>query len=244
MSLPRTLIVFGKLPVKGLVKTRLVGENLTEDDIITLYEAFLADTLSMTLKTDCDNIFWFYFPDNPNSAQEFLEQRGFAKLERIRTRSQIGCDFGARFTAALRSFADSSPQDLVIIGTDLPQLQPKVINKAFKLLSKDRCIVLGPSRVGGFYLLGLPNSIEIDAHTFFNTSSEVLNFLEFAKSNNLPLYLLNEMSDVDFFSDLFSLYCNLQLLSYARRFENFFFPINTYNQLSKLNLRKYFNSMK
>ncbi len=240
----RTLIVFGKLPVKGLVKTRLIGEYLTENDVTTLYEAFLSDTLSMALKSNCDNIFWFYYPDNPDAAQDFLEQRGFAKQKKIEIKKQLGSDFGERFTAVLHSFIASSPQNLVIIGTDLPQLQPNAINRAFGLLETAPSLVLGPSRVGGFYLLGLPNSIEIESRTFFDTKLEVLNYLEYAKSKKLPLYLLDEMSDVDIFSDLISLYCHLQLLRYASRFENYFFPINTYNQLLKLDLRKSFNSMK
>lgn len=244
MSLLRTLIVFGKLPVKGLVKTRLIGEYLTEDDVTNLYKAFLSDTMSIALKSNCNNIFWFYHPDDPYFAQEFLEQQGFAEQNRIKIEKQVGFNFGERFTAALHRFIELSPQNLVIIGTDLPQLQPTVINKAFELLSKGPSLVLGPSRVGGFYMLGLPNSIEIDAHTFFDTNLEILNYLEYAKSNHFPLYLLNEMSDVDIFSDLISLYCNLQLMRYASRFENYFFPINTYNQLIKLNLRKSFELAK
>lgn len=234
----RTLLIFGKLPIGGLVKTRLIDDYLNENDVTSLYECFLLDTLSLALETKCDNIYWFIYPEKSILAQEIIEKLPFPKRSKIRIKIQVGNNFGERFTHAFKTFEDASPQNIVVIGSDIPQLQPKTIETAFELLELENCIVIGPSPEGGFYLLGNSNSLQIDARNYFEKGFEVLNYLEFAQSRNIPMHLLEELSDVDIFSDLISLFCYLNLLKYASQFDKVHFPIRSFDYLKKLDLKE------
>lgn len=238
LILLKNLIIFGKLPIKGLVKTRLININLTEEEITELYECFLIDTLNLALETESDKIIWAIYPNNLSRAQKILKKIDSINRKKIIIKNQVGSDVGERFNNIFQSFEALEPQNVLIIGTDSPQLQPNLINEAFGLLESKISIVLGPSKKGGFYLLGYSNSIHIDSRDFFKQDFEALNYLKFAEANQIPLYILEEISDVDILSDLVSLYCTLKLLEYAKNFKNIYFPINTYNFLKKLNIEE------
>ncbi|OUS03546.1 hypothetical protein A9Q86_01140 [Flavobacteriales bacterium 33_180_T64] len=81
-------------------------------------------------------------------------------------KNQKGASFGERFTNAIQSVYEKGFHNVIAIGNDTPHLQTQHILKAAnRLLQND--IVLGPSKDGGFYLIGIK-------HTHFN----IENFLK------------------------------------------------------------------
>jgi len=71
---------------------------------------------------------------------------------------QIGSSFGERFTNAIQQIFDKGYENIISIGNDTPQLSAAHLQKANHLLSENK-IVLGPSRDGGFYLMGIHRSL-------------------------------------------------------------------------------------
>ncbi|MHA1298466.1 MAG: TIGR04282 family arsenosugar biosynthesis glycosyltransferase [Candidatus Helarchaeota archaeon] len=235
-----TLIVFGKLPIRGLVKTRLVSEFLTEELVVELYECFLIDTLKLALKTNFNHLYWAIYPENIELAQKILSKIELPGKEKIILKIQQGSSFGERFYNISKDFQKAKKQNLVIIGTDIPHMQPSIINEAFRILRSEYCLVLGPNPKGGFYLLGHPNSLVIDSRDFFNEDYDILKYLNFAKENKILLFLLEEKLDIDFPTDLKSLFCILNILDYSKNFNNsIFFPKNTYNFLKTLKIKDF-----
>lgn len=161
-----------------------------------------------------------------NSSKEELRQKPFAKnpilfeamteqtlLEVQKTGipyyhcteiEQKGATFGERFVNAIESIYELGFENIITVGNDCPQLKATHLNKAYQHLQLGQTI-LGPSRDGGFYLMGLHHS-NFDRDLFirlpwqrlglFNSITTVFNTL----SNGL--YLLPVHQDIDSLLDV------------------------------------------
>ena len=74
-----------------------------------------------------------------------------------RTRGNVpqpGAGFGARLERAMLDAFERGAGPLLVVGTDVPGLAPRHLERALALLDEDADrVVLGPSPDGGFYLL-------------------------------------------------------------------------------------------
>ena len=70
---------------------------------------------------------------------------------------QVGYSFGERFTNAITSVFNKGFENIIVIGNDTPHLTKKHLLKAEENLKQQHC-VLGPSKDGGFYSMGLRKS--------------------------------------------------------------------------------------
>ncbi len=66
-------------------------------------------------------------------------------------RPQGGGDLGARMDRAVRA---QPPGPVVVVGTDIPDVRPVHVARAFRLLG-DHDAVFGPAADGGYWLVGL-----------------------------------------------------------------------------------------
>jgi len=142
----RALIVFAKEPTRGRVKTRLTP-YLSERRCLQLYKELLQDTVNVARKIQCSRKIVAY--DALDSKTPFLKTIA-SDFELYRQR---GKDLGAKMSDAFTAFIKNGAK-VVIIGSDLPRLPPRYINRAFRELSKND-VVLGPAYDGGYYLIGL-----------------------------------------------------------------------------------------
>lgn len=69
-------------------------------------------------------------------------------------RRQTDGDLGRRMHAALSRALDPPARRAVLIGTDIPEITAGILNRAFDHLGSHE-MVLGPTRDGGYYLIGL-----------------------------------------------------------------------------------------
>jgi uncharacterized protein len=139
-----------KVPLVGTVKTRLQSV-LPPEKRSELAAAFLEDTIKKA-ETACKNIILAYTPAGQSNLLESIVSPEIALVE------QTGENLGEKmFNAFEFALAENSP--VVMIGTDSPIFPADYILKAFEALEKDSEIALGKSRDGGFYLIGLRNSI-------------------------------------------------------------------------------------
>ena len=90
----------------------------------------------------------------------------------------------------------------VVVGTDCLTLTVEDINQAFKKLSKYDC-VLGPSKDGGYYLIGLKNPLDcLFNHIPWSTSQVLKLTLEKLHQLKKRVFLLKEKEDIDTIASL------------------------------------------
>ena len=237
MKKTSAVVVFAKAPLKGFVKTRLKGDaGLSDDETLELYRAFLADTLLAACKSKTDAIYLTYYPESGGDAVKELVDACLGKsaaLKRLKILPQEGRDFDERFTNAVKE-ALNNADSVVVIGSDLPHIQPKTIDAAQDFLNRKNGMVIGPSREGGAYLVGV--SKPLDFTGAFTKGIEMENILSIAKTHGMPLLLLDELTDMDVSSDLVSFICNMEAMKYASLSESFFPPENTIKAIKRIGL--------
>jgi rSAM/selenodomain-associated transferase 1 len=142
------LAIFAKAPVPGEVKTRLFP-YFSPQRAAQLQQAFILDTLSRLKPAgDIKRCLACY----PSSTDAFFKQ--LHRDHQIELLDQQGGDLGERMYSAVRMLMDRGYRRVVLVGTDIPTLPLTCLEKAFEALH--RCpVVLGPSRDGGYYLIGL-----------------------------------------------------------------------------------------
>lgn len=193
------VLFFVKHPAAGKVKTRL-AQHVGQDVATDLYKSFVADILS-TLRALSVIIKIVYYPsDAENQFQQWLGE----EYSYIR---QIGMDLGQRMkNAFLQAFSDGF-DNVILIGSDIPDLPTEYLELAFKALDTNGAVV-GPSSDGGYYLIGfakeafLPDVFEGITWSSADVFEQTLNIL---KQHEQRVYLLPQWHDVDTLTNLRSL---------------------------------------
>ena len=137
----KTLIIFAKTPRRGLVKSRL-ARDIGGAAATRWYRLNLALTLrrlGLAKRWDCRII------AAPHHAAAWPWPKPW------RFSYQTRGDLGQRMLKALRSTGKSHT---VLIGSDIPGIEPQHIAEAFKELGRNDA-VLGPSADGGRLLAAL-----------------------------------------------------------------------------------------
>lgn len=183
------LLVFCKNPELGKVKTRL-AKTIGEEQALFIYKKLLEKTASVLAKLEVD-IHVYYsnkIEDNDTLSKIATEKK-----------CQQGKDLGERMKNAFQeSFI--SHNKIVIIGTDLWTLEVQDIQDAFNAL-ENQAAVIGPSKDGGYYLLGLNQFFpDLFKQKEWGTAKVLSSTL--ADLNHINYHLLKEKNDVDTFSDL------------------------------------------
>jgi rSAM/selenodomain-associated transferase 1 len=147
------LAIMAKAPIAGTVKTRL-APPLTHDQAAQFYRALLLDQLEHLNALTIADLYLVFTPDSAAPLIEKLAPAGFHCFP------QGGGDLGERMNGVFTELWDRGHRNVVLIGSDLPPLPLRFLENAFELLepSSNR-VVLGPSRDGGYYLVGMNQPI-------------------------------------------------------------------------------------
>lgn len=190
------VLFFVKYPMAGRVKTRL-AEQIGQDAATGLYRSFVADIIA-TLKSLDANIKIVFAP--PNSKDQLQQWLG-KKYSYI---PQAGQDLGQRMKNAFFQAFSEGFRDVIVIGSDSPDLPKEYLELAFTALDKSD-VVVGPSSDGGYYLIGftrdtfLPEAFERISWGSNKVLEQTTNIL---KRYSQSLYLLPQWHDVDTLPDL------------------------------------------
>lgn len=191
------LVVFAKEPLPGKVKTRM-GKVLGHGRAARLYGLFLR-YLSARLRKLPGGLRLFIAADPPRSQAKIL--RCF-RGARPRAFAQRGRDLGNRMLNATRDAQKRGARKVLLIGSDCLELSPSHLRMALALLEK-KDLVLGPSRDGGYYLVGwkkpLPACFKGVA---WSTPSVLRRTLRNAGRAGFTAGLLPVLSDLDEARDL------------------------------------------
>lgn len=236
-----TLIIFAKVPERGKVKTRLYKTSLlNESEVERLYEAFLKDVLVASLRTAADRVLVGYYPPDKTNRMKQLVQ-GLTIPKNRRSRLHLFPQKGNRFDNRIQyayTFAKRKNGNgpIVLIGSDSPQLQPALIDRSFRFLTRRKGAVAGPSSEGGMYLIGFHSERIINFKKVFTQGNELDNLMDRIQSEQIPFLLLQEMTDVDVESDLITLVGLLRAMRYSNRYRNLLLPRYTLAVIEELGL--------
>ena len=182
------LIVFLKAPRPGAVKTRLAA-TLGAAVACAAYR-HLVETLLRPLAA-LENVELCFTPEDAGSEIEPWAQ------PKWRLTVQGGGDLGSRLDRAFRRAFDEGAKQIVIIGSDCPEVGAADILAAWTaLLSHD--VVLGPATDGGYWLIGMrAPQPDLFANFPWSTNTVLRETLERCRAAGLETHLLRELSDVD-----------------------------------------------
>ncbi|MGA7937789.1 MAG: TIGR04282 family arsenosugar biosynthesis glycosyltransferase [Kovacikia sp.] len=111
-------------------------------------------------------------------------------------------DLGDRMFHACQSAWNDGYHSMVILGTDCPELDAALLQKAFQELQQQD-LVVGPATDGGYYLIGLRQPVpELFQGITWSTSTVFQQTLEIAAALGLTIACLPTLSDVDQPEDL------------------------------------------
>ena len=193
----RSLIIFAKKPVPGSVKTRL-SPPLTGEEAAELYSCMLRDTLATAAGLDGVTPV-LYFQDEQGVAEYFS-----ALAPEMESLPQVGADLGERMKGAFNGRFEHGFREVVIIGSDSPDLPAEYISGAFKLLASEGVdLVLGPAEDGGYYLMGLKMvRDELFCGIPWSSGEVLAATVERAKDSHLGVSFLPMWHDIDTAADL------------------------------------------
>lgn len=186
----KALIIFARNPELGTCKTRL-AKTIGNENALEVYKYLLNHTATISKNIKADR---YVFYSEKISNDDLWDANSFRK------KLQNGDDLGQRMQNAFSEVLEMGYQKVIIIGSDLLDLNAELVNNAFAQLDFND-VVIGPATDGGYYLLGLKNLY----HTIFknkewSTASvlkDTLNDLQ-----NTKVHLLKELNDIDTFEDM------------------------------------------
>lgn len=262
------IVVFTKVPKAGETKTRLTtdkGGVLTPEEAKELYEGCLKDVINVCLTSEGGDVLVCY---NHDGDRRYLE----TLLGQIPERSQIKAvypDQGGNFDQCMQYAADyvlkkgasnRLADSVVIVGGDLPSLQPAIIRDAVRKLETlaasgsgreiakkvngssqvGAALVEGACQEGGFSLVGYTCTTPFDfERVFYNTDGiTALDMLvQKAAKEEIPFAVVEAAPDVDIPVDLASTIPVLKALRLAAHYDQSIqVPENTLAVLEQIGL--------
>ena len=193
------VVVMGKLPKPGRVKTRL---QLPGEIAAELYTAFLKDVF------DIANQALAKCPGQGTFACDVRAGDSLAEAEALvpsgwRVVRQVGADLGERMRHAWRC---GDAAQTVVVGSDLPTLPVSRVTEALRYLSEvanQRASVFVPAEDGGYVLVGMTHDFpELYEGISWSTSSVMADTQVAAANANILLKKLDPHYDVDKRQDL------------------------------------------
>ena len=206
VKMENALIIFLKYPEPGKVKTRL-AKDIGDEKACAVYKSLAENVIKniFTKNPGTYDVHIFFTPaDRETEIKDWLKPI-LDDNQGIKTqfRTQEGRNLGERMSNAFKEILqEKGCKKCIIIGTDCPEIDATLIENAFGVL-KEKDIVIGPCKDGGYYLLGMsrPASdlfVDID----WSTDRVFEQTIEKIQKNNLSGGVLKTLTDIDTQEDL------------------------------------------
>lgn len=187
MKEQNALIIFVRNPEWGSIKTRL-AKDVGNDTALRIYKYLLSRTRKVTRQAKAEHKFLFY--DRHIVLADGWDENTFAKQK------QVQGDLGVRMDSAFQQ-AFKVASKVVIIGSDCPSLKAEDIDEAYMQLDSND-VVIGPSKDGGYYLLGLSKWIpELFKEMPWSTERVMSQTVQTIKALKLSHFIGRELNDID-----------------------------------------------
>lgn len=183
------VIVFVKNIKLGTVKTRL-AKTIGDFGAFEVYSELVKITEKATEALDVDKRIYF-----SNAVVETKWTNDFKTV-------QNGKNLGERMLNAFKDAFESGYKRIVLIGSDLPDINSTHIMNGLKALETND-VVFGPAEDGGYYLVGMS---KLEASIFINkpwSQPSLFNeTLQELQNNQTSVGILDTLNDIDTYEDL------------------------------------------
>lgn len=181
------IIVFVKNVVSGKVKTRL-AKTLGNKEALKVYMQLLEITKQAVLQLPVKKEVWYAWN---------VEQDDLWDESEFNKRVQIEGDLGEKMSNAFKTSFEEGTEKVILIGSDCPTLTGAIMEEAFNKLNEND-VVFGPSKDGGYYLIGMSSFCPKVLSDIAWSTEEVMEQTEQrAKDHNLRLAKLEPLNDID-----------------------------------------------
>ena len=192
----RLLILFAKTPTAGQVKTR-IGAEAGFEQAAKIYETMLETIL---LASGGDGRWQRLVALTPESDAAWFTGRNLPFIR------QQGQTIGERMGNALSEGFRQGAAQVMVIGSDIPELGEAEIAAAFSRLDTEPAVV-GPSIDGGFYLFAATRQVGqqavrvLQADIPWSTPQVLASVHSLCRQQSLPLFPLPPKRDIDSYED-------------------------------------------
>lgn len=184
------LMTFTRNPELGKVKTRL-AKGIGEKAALEVYIKLLEHTKNVLQKINTDKCVWYSVS---------VRQNDIWPDDSYQKKAQFGDDLGERMHNAFKDAFQQHYEKVIIIGSDLYDLQSKHIEEAITALDTYD-IVIGPAQDGGYYLLGM-KTLHEKAFAPKNWGTETVLADTLQDLDTQTIHLLETLNDIDHAEDL------------------------------------------
>lgn len=181
------IIVFVKNAILGKAKTRL-AKTIGDREALKVYIELLEITKKEVLKLNVEREVWYAWN---------IEEKDIWDEKLFQKKVQIEGDLGLKMKDAFKHSFNEGCDKVILIGSDCPTLNASILREAFDELETND-VVVGPSKDGGYYLIGM-SSFNPEVLDNINWSTELVlsQTEERAEENNLSLAKLEYLNDID-----------------------------------------------
>ena len=147
-----------------------------------------------------------------NAFRQILQEKGYKKCITQRTATESPLKKGDKGGCKKNSQEKMFLHNIIIIGTDCPEIDATLIENAFGVL-KEKDIVVGPCKDGGYYLMGMSRLVPVSFEQGFisdlfvdidwSTDRVFKQTMEKIQKNNLSCGILKTLVDIDTIEDLY-----------------------------------------
>ncbi|MBU4001765.1 MAG: TIGR04283 family arsenosugar biosynthesis glycosyltransferase [Proteobacteria bacterium] len=198
MQKDKRIILFARFPEPGKTKTRLIPA-LGPAGAADLHARMAEQTLVKIRRFAKQHSAGFEICFAGGSKEKILGWLG----KDVSPSPQSFGDLGLRMSTAFRRAFNQGAKQVVLVGTDIPELTEGCFEKAFDALASHD-VVLGPSTDGGYWLVGMKQNLNIFSGISWG-SPEVLSQTLKGFEGRLSSHLLSPLRDVDTLEDLASI---------------------------------------
>jgi rSAM/selenodomain-associated transferase 1 len=184
------LIIFTRNPELGKCKTRL-AKTLGDQSALDIYKYLLKHTANVSGNVSTER---YVFCTEDIQQDDIWDNKLFNK------KLQRGNDLGERMKNAFQELFEIGHKKVIIIGSDLLDLNEQLIKKGFRELDKND-VVLGPAKDGGYYLLGM-NTLHSNVFKGKDWGTETVRKDTLKDLQDYNVALLKELNDIDTFEDM------------------------------------------
>ena len=193
---PDRVIIFGRYPVPGGTKTRLIralGPVGAADLHRRMTEKTVEKVKEMASRRSIDVEFCF-------EGESKSKVRRWLGSGMIYSQQESG-ELGERMYLAFRKAFYRGCRRVVLLGTDIPQLRMDILEEAFDAFMEND-LIIGPSNDGGYWLMGLNRPANLFQGVNWGTSEVLDQTLSLAERRHLKVHRLKILTDIDTKEDL------------------------------------------
>ncbi len=184
------LLIFTRNPVLGQCKTRLAA-TVGDQVALNIYKFLLNHTQNITKNLNLHKQVYY---SNEIWENDIWDDTIYEKV------LQKGEDLGARMANAFRKGFEDGFNNIIVIGSDMYDLNKTDLEEAFSSLQKNDFVV-GPADDGGYYLLGMRKFKEsLFKNKNWGKDKVLRDTLEDLKNEHV--HLLKTKNDIDVYEDV------------------------------------------